>query len=74
MRLGERMVQLVDGTEVSNYSEAWRAECEARTVLAMPREQRLAHYEGCAKRRGHEAALQLRDAVRRLYELTRGQA
>lgn len=74
MRLGERMVQLADGREVSNYSEAWRAECEARTVLAMPRDKRLEHYQACAAKRGKEAAQSLRDDVCRLYELTRGQA
>lgn len=30
-------VRLIDGTEVSSDSEAWRAECEARAVCAMPR-------------------------------------
>lgn len=30
------MPELHDGTEVSSDSEAWRHECEARTVLAMP--------------------------------------
>lgn len=32
----ERMVTLHDGREVSNYSEDWRHECEARTILNMP--------------------------------------
>lgn len=32
---GERMVTLIDGREVSNYSEEWRFECEARTVCKM---------------------------------------
>lgn len=27
---------LIDGRQVSNYSEEWRAECEARTVCRMP--------------------------------------
>lgn len=35
MRLYERMVTLHDGTEVSNYSEEWRHECEARAILNM---------------------------------------
>lgn len=35
-RPGERIVTLVDGSQVSNYSEDWRHECEARAVLAMP--------------------------------------
>lgn len=32
---GERMVTLIDGREVSNYSEEWRHECEARMVCKM---------------------------------------
>jgi hypothetical protein len=30
------MVTLLDGTQVSNYSEEWRHECEARAILNMP--------------------------------------
>lgn len=30
-------VTLIDGTVVSNYSEAWRHECEARAILGVPR-------------------------------------
>ena len=30
------LVRLIDGTEVASDSEAWRAECEARAVCAMP--------------------------------------
>lgn len=29
-------VTLVDGTEVDSASEAWRHECECRTILNMP--------------------------------------
>lgn len=32
----EQLVTLHDGTEVSNYSEEWRHECEARAILNMP--------------------------------------
>lgn len=32
-RPGERVVTLHDGRQVSNYSEEWRHECEARTVV-----------------------------------------
>lgn len=35
-RPNEATVTLHDGTQVSNYSEEWRHECEARAVLAMP--------------------------------------
>lgn len=36
MRHGERMVTLADGRQVSNWSDDWRHECEARAVLDMP--------------------------------------
>lgn len=35
-RPNERMVTLHDGRQVSNYSEAWRHECEAMHILNMP--------------------------------------
>lgn len=33
MRPNEHQVKLADGSEVSNYSEAWRHECECRWLL-----------------------------------------
>jgi acyl-CoA-binding protein len=40
-------VTLIDGTVVCSSCEAWRFECEARAVLAMPsREARLEHLFG----------------------------
>ena len=33
---GEHLVALIDGRMVSNYSDEWRHECEARAILAMP--------------------------------------
>jgi hypothetical protein len=72
-RHGERMVTLHDGTEVSNYSEEWRHECEARAILAMPRKsQRQDYLWGSLDERGKPrgGVLQIRgeDAVRRLEE------
>lgn len=32
----EHLVTLIDGRQVSNYSEEWRHECEARAILAIP--------------------------------------
>lgn len=59
-----REVTLVDGTTASSYSEAWRLECEARSVLAIPtlakRQEHLARIE---KARGQRAADQLRDTM-----------
>lgn len=61
---GERMVALVDGSQVSNYSEAWRIECEARSILGLrtlaKRQEQLARIEGF---RGMTAANDLRDAM-----------
>lgn len=61
---GAREVTLADGTVVSNYSEAWRIECEARSILNMPtlakRQARLDHIE---RTRGRVAADQLRKAM-----------
>lgn len=42
---------------VDTYSEAWRAECEARFVCRLPtRSRRLAYLDGVAERRGKPAA------------------
>jgi hypothetical protein len=49
------------------WSEAWRAECEARMVASLPRSQRLDYYEHIAKRRGEDAARALSAAVRDVY-------
>lgn len=59
-----RDVTLYDGTTVSSYSEAWRHECEARSILNLPtlprRQARLDHIE---RWRGKAAADQLRDTM-----------
>jgi hypothetical protein len=67
VRLGERTVTLACGREVSNYSQEWREECLARTLLQRPRDNRLAFYAAFAKRNGEAAAKALRDSVVRLY-------
>lgn len=41
------------------WEEPFRAECEARFVAGLPREQRLAYYQGVARRRGEPAAREL---------------
>ena len=48
------------------WSEAYRLECEARMVAALPRPHRLEYYERIAKRRGHNAAQALVNAVNEL--------
>ncbi|MBF9235545.1 DUF7696 family protein [Microvirga alba] len=74
-----REVTLIDGTVVSSYSEAWRMECEARAVLAIPSVQKRREYlfgsidrfgkpsGGVEQRRGRESALQLAEVVKRLW-------
>ena len=59
-RPGEHMVRLVDGSEVSTYSEAWRRECEARFVVGMPVLDQEAHLAAIGKKRGPAGELMLR--------------
>ena len=61
-------VTLIDGREVDSYSEAWRAECEARHILSMPNKfVRRNYLEQVAKRRGEKAGQQLADLVRAVW-------
>ncbi|MGQ3289056.1 DUF7696 family protein [Sphingopyxis sp.] len=65
---GARIVALADGTPVSNYSEEWRRECEARGILRLPslfdRQQRLKALE---KTRGKPAVDQLRESMTAIW-------
>lgn len=72
-------VTLIDGTKADSYSEAWRHECEARTVLAMPLAQRRdflkgykdAHtnrtFKGVAGNRGQDAVARLQDTMQAIW-------
>ena len=63
------MPVLHDGTEVSSYSEAWRHECEARWILALPSlEQRRDWLASLEKRRGVAAVDQLKRTMKALHE------
>ena len=65
-------VALVDGTVVANDSEAWRAECEARSVLAIPTKGgRYNYLNKVQERRGKEARDRLHDEVMRVWHLSR---
>lgn len=67
-----REVTLHDGTVVSSYSEAWRAECEARAVVNMATlQQRRDYLAGVEKKRGPASAQELRRHVARLWEAIR---
>ena len=71
-RPNEHMVRLHDGTEVSNYSEEWRHETEARAVLAMPSKRARQDYlygrydPNWKKERGGVLQIRGEDAVKRL--------
>lgn len=73
MRPGDRQVTLIDGSQVSNYSEAWRCECEARHVLTMPTVlARREYLAAIRKRRGDVAGAQLEALVRAVWAHNRG--
>lgn len=61
-------VTLIDGTEVDSASEAWRLECEARHVLAMPNiYTRRLYLAEVTKRRGEKGGQYLADKVREVW-------
>lgn len=62
-----------DTGTMDTASEAWRAECEARWVMRLPKERRQAFYALVADRRGKAAAERLIADVRRLWS-EKGQA
>lgn len=62
-------VTLIDGSRVDSWSEAWRHECEARSILAMPsKHQRQDFLAGIEKYRGAAAAEKLRAKVLQVWE------
>lgn len=61
-------VTLLDGTEAPSGSEAWRHECEARAIAALPTlAARRAWLAAIAKRRGDPAADRLRATMRAVW-------
>lgn len=64
--IGERQVRLFSGELVSNYSEEWRIETEARDRLRRPFEKRNDMLETVEKKRGIEGRIQLEQAMRAL--------
>jgi hypothetical protein len=79
----ECTVTLHDGREVSNYSEAYRHECEARAVLAMPTKgmrqdylwgalDQYGRYRGGVRQiRGEEATKRLEETILALWNAQR---
>lgn len=62
------IVTLIDGRQVDSASEDWRAECEARAVLAMRDIQARREYlAAVSKRRGDNAGNALADLVRAVW-------
>lgn len=62
-------VRLLDGTEADSASEAWRHECEARAIAALPTlADRRAWLDAIEKRRGQAEADRLRETMRKLWE------
>lgn len=67
-----RLVTLQDGTEVPSDSEAWRRECEIRSILAMPsREHRRAHLDLIQRHRGIPARRALEKQIWDYWERQR---
>ena len=62
-------VTLVDGRQVDSDSEAWRHECEARAIAALPTlAERRAWLQSLEHRRGKADADRLRETMRLLWE------
>jgi hypothetical protein len=59
-------VTLRDGRVVSSSSEAWRLECEARTILR--RQDRKEYLEKVRQKRGVDAAVELRNEMLAIKE------
>lgn len=76
-------VTLINGSETCTWSEAWRAETEARHVLAMPYKLHRREYlrgreeagklvkRGVFHVRGEKACLQLEAMVRKIWDARR---
>lgn len=66
---GVKPVTLHDGRVVDSYSEDYRLECEARTVLRMETLQKRRDYlEHVERKRGLDAANKLRDVMMALWK------
>lgn len=62
------LVRLLSGEEVDSSSEAWRHECEARAIAALPTlAERRAWLGDIERRRGKDAADRLRETMRALW-------
>lgn len=62
----ERLITLCTGEQVSNYSETWKAHCDARYWLRRPYSSRDQDMEAIEKRRGLDGRLALQRLMREL--------
>jgi len=63
-----RIVTCHDGQQCDSSSERWRAECEARSLARLTHPSRTAMLEAITRRRGEQAAAELRRLVLSIAE------
>lgn len=66
-RTDHKTVTLVDGTQCSGYSEAWRHECEARYLMGLGNEKMLEELGQIKKMRGKKEEERLKETIRLLW-------
>lgn len=67
------MPLLLDGTEVTSDSEAWRHECEARQVINWPSIHKRREYLNLiGEKRGLDARKRLENTIRQLWSIRNG--
>jgi len=57
-----------DGRQVDGSSEAWRAHCEATTLLSWPLHNRRVHMQGVLAKRGKDAHRELSELVSAIWK------
>ena len=67
----EESVTLVSGQKVCSYCPAWREECEARYLLALPLHKRREQLFVRLKSRGEQGVTKLKDVMRELHARNR---
>lgn len=58
-----KTIVLVGGESVCNYCEAWRMECEARSLLRLPLKERRSALVAREYKRGSKAVLALKQVM-----------
>lgn len=72
MNIIKIMKTLISGHQVDNYSEEWREECEARSIVNMPTiQQRRDYLAYIRKNRGEDSANRLENIVREIWEINK---